>query len=210
MHCISTFSQSVMRVQTSKNISWTIDLFFSRYFGIHKPCSWINKHPWSGQWSLPWDEWQGRALWLCKQNFDFLRSFFTTKNYPQWLLFLFKPSRWHICFIILTTSICVINYVWIISLTCFLFLRRNSQQNVSSVSSLRRTGTTHTLLISTSMGREERDISWLLTRTAHHVMGQNLEDIKSSLTFFQDQWTLKKFQNFTKKCLDTAETIRPS
>ncbi len=139
-----------------------------------------------------------------------LRAFFSTQNYPQWLLFLFKPSRWHICFIILTTSLCVINLAWIISITCFLFLRRNSQQNVSSVSSLRRTGTTHTLLISTSMGREERDISWLSTRTARHVMAQNLGDIKSSLTFFQDQWTLKKFQNFTKKCLDTAETIRPS
>lgn len=59
------------------------------------------------------------------------------------------------------------------------------------------------------MGREERDILWLSTRTAHHVMGQNLGDIKSSLTFFQDQWTLKKFQNFTKNCLNTAETIRP-
>lgn len=116
----------------------------------------------------------------------------------------------HVFYHIDHLSLHVINYketAWISSPTCFLFLRRNSQQNVSSVSSLRRTGTTRTLLISTSTGREERDISWLSTRTARHVMGQNRGDIKSSLTFFQDRWTLKKFQNFTKRCLGTAETI---
>lgn len=96
---------------------------------------------------------------------------------------------------------------WISLPTCFLFLRRNSQQNVSSVSSLRRTGTTHTLLISTSTGREEHVISWPSTRTARHATGQNQGGIKSSLTFFQDRWTLKKFQNCTKRCLDTVETI---
>lgn len=144
-------------------------------------------------------------------SFDFLRSLLTTKNDPAQLLFLFKPSRWHICFI---TSL----YMLLITRKAhelfhqhvFLFLRRNSQQNVSSVSSLRRTGTTHTLLISTSTGREEHDISWLSTRTARHEMEQNRGDIKSSLTFFQDRWTLKKFQNFTKRCLDTAETVSHS
>lgn len=134
-------------------------------------------------------------------TFDFFRSCFTTKN---------DPSQ----FIILTTSpsLHVMSFeetAWISSPTCFfcLFLRRNSQQNVSSVSSLRRTGTTRTLLISTSTGREEHGISWLSTRTARHAMGQNQGDIKSSLTFFQDRWTLKKFQNFTKRCLDTVESI---
>lgn len=145
-------------------------------------------------------------------SFDFFRSCLTTENDPSRLLFLLKPSRCHICFIILTTSLSlhVMSFeetAWISSPTCFLFLRRNSQQNVSSVSSLRRTGTTHTLLISTSTGRGEHVILWLSTRTARHAMGQNQGGIKSSLTFFQGRWTLKKFQNCTKRCLDTVETI---
>lgn len=87
------------------------------------------------------------------------------------------------------------------------FLRRNSLLNVSSVSSLRRTGTTHILLISISMEKEDHDILWLSIRMARHGMGLSQGDIKSSHTFFQDRWTLIKFQNFTKRCLDIAETV---
>ena len=136
-----------------QSLSWTTVLFFCRYFGIHKPCCWVDKHSRGGQWTLSGDERQRGAVWLCKYHLCFVHAA---------RILVFDPFRFtHLeKFIFREVMKCVCvksrDFSYVVS---FVF-RISSQPNVSSGSSLRRTGTTHTPPTSTNTETEGRVTLW--------------------------------------------------